>query len=49
LAEQDSPLFVEYAPKDRTLIIDEVQKAPHLLSDIKKAVDEDNRPGQYMM
>lgn len=32
-----------------TLIIDEVQRVPNLLPAIKKAADEDNRPGQYLL
>lgn len=31
------------------MIIDEIQKAPVLLPAIKKVVDEDNRPGQYLL
>ena len=34
---------------DLTLIIDEVQRVPNLLQAIKKVVDEDNRPGQYLL
>lgn len=33
----------------KMLIIDEVQRAPVLLPAIKKAVDEDIRPGQYLL
>ena len=32
-----------------TLMIDEIQKAPLLLSEIKQAVDEDTRPGQFLL
>ncbi len=35
--------------KTSTLIIDEVQRVPDLLPAIKKAVDEDTRPGQYLL
>jgi predicted AAA+ superfamily ATPase len=31
------------------MIIDEIQKVPSLLSEIKLAVDMDNRPGQYLI
>ena len=34
---------------DLTLILDEVQRVPNLLQAIKKVVDEDNRPGQYLL
>jgi len=33
----------------RTLILDEVQRVPDLLSAIKKVVDEDTRNGQYLL
>ena len=32
-----------------TMAIDEIQKAPSLLSAIKRAVDRDTRPGQYIL
>ena len=32
-----------------TMVIDEIQKVPSLLSEIKLAVDNDNRPGQYLL
>ncbi|MDR1430042.1 MAG: ATP-binding protein [Spirochaetaceae bacterium] len=32
-----------------TMIIDEIQKAPLLISEIKQAVDRDKRPGQYLL
>jgi predicted AAA+ superfamily ATPase len=32
-----------------TMIIDEIQKAPRLISEIKQAVDRDKRPGQYLL
>ncbi|MBL4868918.1 MAG: ATP-binding protein [Pseudomonadales bacterium] len=46
-AESDPHGFVKH--NKRTLIIDEVQRVPHLLPAIKKAVDEDTRPGQYLL
>lgn len=47
LAEQDPHGFVKHVGK--MLIIDEIQRAPALLSAIKKMVDEDTRPGQYLL
>ena len=47
IAETDPHGFVKHAGK--TLIIDEVQRAPALLSAIKMRVDEDTRPGQYLL
>jgi len=35
--------------RTETLIIDEVQRIPALLPEIKKAVDEDTTPGQYLL
>lgn len=46
-AENDPQGFIKRSTK--TLIIDEVQRIPSLLSAIKKAVDEDTRPGQYLL
>jgi uncharacterized protein len=45
---QDDPVgFVKHTGK--TLIIDEIQHVPELLSVIKMAVDRDTRPGQYLL
>ena len=46
-AENDPHGFVKRHSK--TLIIDEVQRVPELLPAIKKAVDEDTSPGQYLL
>lgn len=46
-AENDPHGFVRH--NLRTLIIDEVQRVPSLLQAIKKVVDEDNRPGQFLL
>jgi len=48
-AEEDPHLFVEGILSRRTLIIDEVQKVPDLLSAVKKVADQDNRPGQFLL
>ncbi len=47
LAENDPHGFVK--PTGQTLIIDEVQRVPELLSAIKMVVDENTRPGQYLL
>ena len=47
LAETDPHDFVKHSHK--TLIIDEVQRVPALLSAIKMVVDENTRPGQYLL
>lgn len=46
-AKTDPEGFVKRQKK--TLIIDEVQKAPELLSAIKQVVDENTSPGQYLL
>lgn len=46
-AENDPQGFVRHQAK--TLIIDEAQRVPELLPAIKKAVDENSRPGQYLL
>ena len=46
-AENDPQSFVRHTLK--TLIIDEIQRVPSLLPAIKKVVDEETRPGQYLL
>lgn len=46
-AENDPQDFVKHTSK--TLIIDEIQRVPSLLPAIKKVVDENIRPGQYLL
>ncbi|MBA4801052.1 MAG: ATP-binding protein [Euryhalocaulis sp.] len=46
-ARNDPAAFVTH--EGRTLIIDEIQHVPELLSAIKMIVDEDTRPGQYLL
>lgn len=48
-AQSDPHLFVSQLPEDGTLVIDEVQKVPALLPAIKHVVDQDNRPGQFLV
>ncbi|MCL2044657.1 MAG: ATP-binding protein [Treponema sp.] len=47
LAQQDPREFVKN--RDETLVIDEIQKVPDLMPEIKLAVDKDNRNGQYLL
>ncbi len=47
-AENDPHGFVQH-DKNSMLMIDEIQRAPELLSAIKLVVDEDTRPGQYLL
>ena len=47
LAEADPEGFVHCDKK--MLIIDEIQRVPALLPAIKRVVDEDNRPGQFLL
>jgi predicted AAA+ superfamily ATPase len=47
LAENDPAGFVRHA--DQCLIIDEIQHVPALMPAIKMIVDEDTRPGQYLL
>lgn len=46
-AESDPHGFVKH--NARTLIIDEVQRVPDLLPAIKQSVDEDQRPGRFLL
>jgi uncharacterized protein len=45
-ARRDPERFVDH---DGLLVIDEVQRAPELILSIKARVDEDNRPGQFLL
>ena len=46
-AEADPQNFVKHQLK--TMIIDEIQRAPALLMSIKKVVDENPQPGQFLL
>ena len=46
-AKDDPKGFIKHA--SGTMFIDEVQKAPALIPEIKMAVDRNNRPGQYVL
>lgn len=48
LAEVDPKGFVQH-PDNVMLMIDEIQRAPQLLTAIKLIVDEDTRPGQFLL
>ena len=47
-ARQDPNFFIAQH-RDHCLIIDEIQKAPSLIGEIKYAVDHDERPGQFVL
>lgn len=47
-AQEDPDSFVRQSPGS-LLAIDEVQRAPQLLRAIKAVVDEDRRPGQFLL
>ncbi len=47
-AKEDPSGFLQH-PAGTTLVLDEIQKAPVLLSAIKKMVDENNAPGQFLL
>lgn len=47
-AEQDAAGFVD-RPDGKTLCIDEIQKAPFLLEAVKRRIDHDRSPGQYIL
>ena len=46
-AQSDPQNFIKHSKK--TMIIDEVQRVPELITAIKKAVDENTRYGQYLI
>lgn len=47
VAQQDPKGFLEH--KSHTMVIDEIQKAPILLPEIKMIVDKNNEPGQFVL
>ena len=47
LASTDTNKFVRHSKQ--MMIIDEVQRVPELLPAVKLVVDEDNRPGQFLL
>ena len=48
-AALNDPNFLIQSNKNRCLIIDEIQKAPSLIGEIKYAVDHDERTGQFVL
>lgn len=46
---REDPVFFLRRPPNKTLIIDEIQKAPALIGEIKIAVDENPEKGQYII
>ena len=46
-AESDPESFIERFPE--SVVIDEVQRAPKLMLAIKKAIDDDRRPGRFLL
>ena len=48
VANQDPAGFVK-RPSGKMMIVDEVQKAPKLLPEIKRVLDSDNDKGQYLL
>ena len=48
-AAQRDPNFFITQHRNQCLIIDEIQKAPRLIGEIKYAVDHDERPGQFVL
>ena len=48
-AKNDPNEFVKNPSDKTTMVIDEIQKAPALISEIKLTVDKNNRPGQYLL
>jgi predicted AAA+ superfamily ATPase len=48
-AERNPDTFVRDLEPNQTLIIDEAQKVPALFDSVKAVVDEDRRPGKYIL
>jgi predicted AAA+ superfamily ATPase len=48
-ASKNPDTFVREVDEDHVLIIDEAQKVPELFDSIKAVVDDDRRPGKYIL
>jgi len=46
-ARRDPDLFLASQP--RPLILDEIQYAPEVVAALKRAIDRDRRPGQFLL
>ncbi len=49
LAARNDPRFFVRQAQGICLIIDEIQKAPSLISEVKRCVDADSRPAQFVL
>lgn len=49
LAAREDPHFFLNQYAEKCLVIDEIPKAPTLISEVKRHIDEDNRPGQFIL
>ncbi|WP_165241493.1 ATP-binding protein [Corynebacterium lizhenjunii] len=47
-AEEDADFFVE-SPREATVVVDEIQRVPKVSLAVKNAVDEDRRPGRFIL
>ncbi len=41
--------FIRHLPPEKTVILDEIQRAPELFVSIKQSVDENRRPGRFLL
>ena len=48
LASQDTEFYLKQFSED-TVIIDEIQRAPNLILGIKRIVDKNSKPGQFVL
>ena len=49
LAAREDPHFFLNQNSEGCLVIDEIQKTPSLISEVKRRLDESNRPGQFIL
>ncbi|MDF1827324.1 MAG: ATP-binding protein [Legionellaceae bacterium] len=49
LAQSDPIGFIRNLPEGKSIVLDEVQRLPELFVSIKQAVDENRRPGRFLL
>lgn len=49
LIKNDPTGFIRNSPADKSIIIDEIQRLPELFVSIKQSVDENRRPGRFLL
>ncbi|WP_232220702.1 AAA family ATPase [Legionella tunisiensis] len=49
IAKSDPVGFIRNIPKEKSIVLDEVQRLPEIFVSIKQAVDENRTPGRFLL